>query len=223
MKNILKLLSLCGFLMWQNAAGQTYESVQRQTVSPQVADFKQQVSRDILSPPELKIRNKRAKDKFVFPVYDTPKESVRLFEGQAKVYAPQTMAAPPAPSVGFVGLLDNGTSIPPDVNGAVGPNHVMTTLNTEIKIQNKTGGAVSSLSNTGFWTVDETGEHLRSQKSCMTLITQRFYFVDLDGYFVRWVLTSFLAVSQTSDPTGAWNQYKIKTNNGDPTLWFDFP
>lgn len=221
MKTILKLLSLCGFLMWQNAAGQTYESVQRQTVSPQVADFKQQVSREILSPPELKIRNKRQKDKFVFPVYETPKDSVRLFEGQAKIYAPQTMAAPPAPSVGFVGLLDNGTSIPPDVNGAAGPNHVMTTLNTEIKIQNKAGGTVSSLTNSGFWTVEETTD-IYDPKILYDPFTQRFYFIDLDGASSAGS-NILLAVSQTNDPTGAWNQYKIKTNNGDPTLWFDFP
>lgn len=221
MKTILKLLSLCGFLIWQSASGQTYESVQRQTVSPQVADFKEQVSREILSPPELKIRNKRLKDKFVFPIYGTPKDSVKLFEGQSKVYAPQTMADPPAPTVAFDGLLDNNTSIPPDVNGAVGPNYVMTTLNTEIKIQNKTGGSVSTLSNSGFWTVEETTD-IYDPKILYDPFTQRFYFVDLDGASSAGT-NILLAVSQTNDPTGAWNQYKIKTNNGDPTLWFDFP
>lgn len=221
MKNTLRLFFLFYALVFGQAFAQKYVSVQTQTVMPGVSDFKQQVSREFLSPPELKIHNKRLKDKMIMPSYEAPKDSVRLFQGQAKNLLPQVSVAPPDPSVGFVGLIDNNTSIPPDVNGAVGPNHVMTTLNTEIKIQNKTGGAVSSLSNSGFWTVEQTGT-IYDPKIVYDPFTQRYYFVDLDGASSA-ATNILLAVSQTSDPTGAWNQYRFKTNNGDGAVWFDFP
>ncbi|MCP9769563.1 hypothetical protein EGI22_16800 [Lacihabitans sp. LS3-19] len=221
MKTTIKLLLTLGLLSLGQAFAQNYVSVQTQTVVPAVADFKEQVSKEILSPPELKIHNKRPKDKMILPEYDAPKDNVRLFQGQPKVSLPQIAVAPPAPSVGFVGLIDNNTSIPPDVNGAVGPNHVMTTLNTEIKIQNKTGGAVSSLSNEGFWTVEETFD-IYDPKILFDPFTQRYYFVDLDGAYSA-TSNILLAVSATSDPTGAWHQYKIKTNTGELGIWFDFP
>jgi hypothetical protein len=40
----------------------------------------------------------------------------------------------PLPDTTFAGLVDNNTSIPPDVNGAAGPDHLMQTLNTEVRI-----------------------------------------------------------------------------------------
>jgi len=45
----------------------------------------------------------------------------------------------PSPTNSFQALDDNNTSIPPDTDGAVGPNHVMTMLNTQVRIQNRTG------------------------------------------------------------------------------------
>ena len=39
--------------------------------------------------------------------------------------------------VNFEALPDNNTSIPPHTNGAAGPNHLMTMLNSEVVIQNK--------------------------------------------------------------------------------------
>src|ERR1043166_9157758 len=43
----------------------------------------------------------------------------------------------------FQALLDNGTIIPPDTMGAVGPNHVMTMLNSQVRVHSKTGGTIS--------------------------------------------------------------------------------
>src|SRR5260221_270629 len=40
---------------------------------------------------------------------------------------------------GFPALLDNFTAIPPDTDGAVGPQHVVTMLNTQMQIQSRTG------------------------------------------------------------------------------------
>ncbi len=50
----------------------------------------------------------------------------------------------------FTGLTDNGTSIPPDTMGAVGPSHVMTLLNSQFRYGTKPapGGSPSILSTT---------------------------------------------------------------------------
>ena len=47
--------------------------------------------------------------------------------------------------------MDNSSLIPPDIRGAVGPNHVMETTNQEFKIFTKTGTLVSTLSIVNFF------------------------------------------------------------------------
>src|SRR5216683_2635686 len=41
----------------------------------------------------------------------------------------------PAPASNFQALPDDNTAIPPDTHGAVGPNHLMTVLNTQVRVQ----------------------------------------------------------------------------------------
>jgi beta-xylosidase len=55
------------------------------------------------------------------------------------------------PCVNFRALDDDGTSNPPDVNGAIGFDYLMTTLNTQVRIQNKQGTVISTVSLDGFW------------------------------------------------------------------------
>ena len=57
----------------------------------------------------------------------------------------------PAPATTFQALTDNNTSLPPDTHGAVGPNHVMTVLNTQYRIQTRSGQTVSTVSDDTFW------------------------------------------------------------------------
>src|ERR1700722_18472047 len=47
--------------------------------------------------------------------------------------------ASPIPDTTFLGEADTGTAIPPDTYGAVGPNNIMVTLNTQVRIMNKSG------------------------------------------------------------------------------------
>lgn len=55
------------------------------------------------------------------------------------------------PSVNFQAISDTNFPgrVPPDTMGAVGPNHVMTMLNTEVRIQSRSGttNSTASLSN----------------------------------------------------------------------------
>ena len=131
----------------------------------------------------------------------------RGVEAPAEASAPPTPLVPsPGPASSFEALGDNNTSIPPDTQGAVGPNHLMVTLNSQVRIQSRTGMALSTVSLETFWS--STG------------ITDAFDpRVAYDPFQNRWITVAvsdafsaasalLVAVSQTSDPTGAyWCNY----------------
>jgi hypothetical protein len=96
----------------------------------------------------------------------------------------------------------------------------MVTLNNEVSIQNKSGARLSTTSLYGFWSSLGINEAFDPR-------------VAYDPYNNRWIFSAgsnpesssagiVVAVSQTSDPTGNWNLYSVKTNSGG-TLWADFP
>jgi len=127
----------------------------------------------------------------------------------------------PAPDTSFVGLLDDGTSIPPDVNGAAGPNHLMETLNTEVRISDKNGNELFTTTLSSFWS---------SLPGSSSTFDPKIVY---DPYAERWIMITpsssslaanrmFLAVSLTTDPMGEWNMYSF---DPDPTneTWFDYP
>src|SRR5438552_1288952 len=89
-----------------------------------------------------------------FPV---PPTAVPPFQAAAAVAAPE-MPRPlsPALSTNFAAAPDNTHEIPPDTQGAVGPNHLVTTLNGTFLIQNRSGGTISSTDLDTFWGVAGT-------------------------------------------------------------------
>jgi outer membrane protein assembly factor BamB len=59
----------------------------------------------------------------------------------------------PPPAVQFPALGDSNTAIPPDTHGAVSPTRVMTTLNSQVLVQDRAGATVSGpLALGSFWT-----------------------------------------------------------------------
>ncbi len=135
-------------------------------------------------------------------------------------------AAIPATNIpsfgGFLGLADNFTAIPPDTQGAVGPNHVVTILNTQFLIQSRGGSLQANFPITlnAFWS--PLGKFTDS------FDPRIFYDKSAD----RWLACSavngeastsalLIATTQTGDPTGRWNFYKI--NIGGANQWGDFP
>src|SRR5260221_2348593 len=118
----------------------------------------------------------------------------------------------PAPASSFQALPDNNTAIPPDTQGAVGPNHLMTTLNTQIRIQDRTGVGLNPVSMSGFW----------ASLGSPSAFDPRILY---DPYGGRWIFVAaangnstasagLIGVSQTSDPSGTWNLF---TANADAT------
>jgi len=124
------------------------------------------------------------------------------------------------PEPNFPGLGDNGMSIPPDVGGAVGPNHVMTALNTQVRIQDKSGTNISTVTLNGFF----------SALGTFSVFDPKVFY---DPFAARWFLTApansrlptsalLIAVSATSDPTGTWTEYSFDADAGNLN-WFDYP
>ena len=133
---------------------------------------------------------------------------------------PELSAQSPDVSASFRALGDDNTTIPPDTQGTVGPNHLMTALNSQVRIQNKDGTLVSTVGMGTFWASMSVAEAFDPR-------------VVYDPYANRWIFSAgadpqigsasiLVGVSQTSDPTGKWNLYKIKADTGS-TLWADFP
>jgi hypothetical protein len=156
----------------------------------------------------------------------------RLPPAPGEAVAPLTSPAPPAagpapfspaPSDSFAALPDNGRAIPPDTHGAVGPNHLMVTLNSEVRIQDRAGNTVSTVP------LDGTGGFWDSLDSPNVFDPKVLY----DPFANRWMFTAaadarlasssvLIGVSQTTDPTGMWNLYRIDAD-ADDTRWADFP
>ncbi len=126
----------------------------------------------------------------------------------------------PPPVISFQALGDNDQSVPPDTHGAVGPNHVMTVLNTEVRVQDRQGNVVSTVSLSGFW-IPVGGFFTFDPKILYDRTAGRWIFVAMEGgdFFESAIL---LAVSQTSDPTGQWNYYRIDADATD-AQWADYP
>jgi hypothetical protein len=126
-----------------------------------------------------------------------------------------------APCVKFSAMDADGTSNPPDVNGAVGFDFLMTTLNTQVRVQNKQGGVIWTVSLLGFW--NGLGGHT-------DIFDPK---ISYDPYDKRWIFICcatrqaagsalLVAVSETPDPSGGWTTYTI---DADPAnlYWFDYP
>jgi subtilisin-like proprotein convertase family protein len=147
---------------------------------------------------------------------------------KSAISEPEAMRAPPeapqvaspAPASSFKALEDNGTSVPPDTHGAVGPYHLMVTHNTQLRIQTKTGGHLSTVTLNEFWS---------GLGATITFDPRVLY----DPYKKRWMITSvadydspdaavLIGVSQTSDPTGSWKLYKVDADSRN-NLWADYP
>lgn len=141
-----------------------------------------------------------------------------------------SVTAAPAPNGlavtgGFAALGDDNTRIPPDTMGAVGPSHLVTMLNTQVRVQDKDGGVLGTVSLTAFWTTAPS-----------TLSGSPFDpRIAYDVQAGRWIAIAaanaasttsavWLAISDTSDPTGVWKFFSIKGDTTTtPITWVDFP
>ncbi len=125
-----------------------------------------------------------------------------------------------ATGLGFTG------AVPPDTNGAVGPNHYVEAVNLTLGIYNKsTGALVQSKTLQSFFT---------SLGGILSMSDPVVVYDNLAGKFAVGVLDYSgntvsrvdFAVSNTSDPTGAWTFKRFDTshdNSGTAAFATDYP
>ena len=112
--------------------------------------------------------------------------------------------------------------IPPDTIGAVGPNHIVEFINGRYDVYDKTTGTqVQTFTLDGFW-----------QAAGATLVSGTFDpRMNYDRTVGRWFAASidgatpnslFVAVSQTSDPTGPWRSAQFIGDTLDGVRFNDY-
>lgn len=136
---------------------------------------------------------------------------------------PRPLVPSPPPGASFLAKEDNLTFIPPDTHGAVGPNHLMVTLNGTVRIQDRMGGVISDVSLDTFWSaVLPPDEGTFDPRVLYDPFENRWMTCAASADFFGILSSLLLGVSQTADPTGNWNLYQV---DADPLdfLFFDFP
>jgi uncharacterized protein (TIGR03437 family) len=119
-------------------------------------------------------------------------------------------AAVPAPVTmnGFPAVLDDLTAVPPDTAGAVGPQHVVTTLNSQVQFQTRAGEVKGTMTLEKFWS---------ALPSTDVVTDPRILY---DPFGKRWIASAvsitdkptsalLIGVSQGADPTANWNLFRI--------------
>jgi hypothetical protein len=121
--------------------------------------------------------------------------------------------------------------IPPDTMGAVGPNHLVSILNSDFGVFDKSGTLLQKVPLQTFWRSlgTEAGEPADFPFDPKILYDQhsgRFVAITLGGTSApgSWVM---IAVSSSSDPTGAWSKWAIDADRDNNLQEFnnsaDFP
>ncbi len=117
-------------------------------------------------------------------------------------------------------FADYGTAAPPDATGAVGSYHIVTALTDRFVVHNRSGILLKSMSLNDFW----------APLGIISACNPRIVY---DTYESRWFFIAstgndacgaaiLLAVSQTHDPAGSWNLYRIPVDS-DSAVWADAP
>jgi hypothetical protein len=182
-------------------------------------NFKEAAREEALGPMPLN-QNRNVHRPFGAHIESTIENKRALAAPESQAPAPEvsTVQSPP-PVNSLLAVADNGTVIPPDAEGAVGPHHLMEALNSQVVIQDRSGNVLSAIANWTFW--------------ASLGVTQSFdAHILYDAYAQRWIFSSaagemssnssiLIGVSQTSDPTDGWNIYKV--NLGSSVNWVDYP
>ncbi len=133
---------------------------------------------------------------------------------------------------GFTSTLSGCGCLPPDVNGDIGPNHYIQSVNSSIRIHNKTGTVLS-----GPTTYNSFFSALGASTPCGNNNNQGDGVVFYDHIADRWVVSDFafaafpgtsfcqcVGVSKTNDPvSGGWWLYSVQIDPSNPSYLGDYP
>lgn len=205
-----------------NGMAQTHSQTGLTSAPKQSRSFQEILDYEAAHPADATPIRKKPKNPSFYPSW--PLDASRTLSHDAYRPTPTTPTlreTSPAPTLDFMALEDNGKSIPPDVNGAVGPHHVMTTLNTEVRIQDREGHTLSTSSLGAFWHGMPGSGGTFDPKVMYNPAAGRWIVVTPSSSDVT-ASRILVAVSTTDDPTGNWNMYAIDSDENNLN-WFDYP
>ncbi len=127
-----------------------------------------------------------------------------------------------APTVvrSFQAIPDNGAVIPPDTDGGVGVSYIMTFLNSEVRVQNRMGTVLSTISYGAFW-APVGASTLSDPRVLFDPGTGRFYATSIANYESA-SSEVLLAVTDNGNPMGVWKYFTIKADMSNIN-WADYP
>ena len=132
------------------------------------------------------------------------------------------------PGVSFPGIIQTGWT-PPDPTLAVGPDHIVSTVNQSIAFHTKEGAItfqarLNVTGNPGFFEDVGAGGFTFDPKCFYDHLAERFvvFAPETYGSTQAWIT---IAVSDDSDPNGVWYKYRTDAviQVGAMTYWWDYP
>ena len=124
--------------------------------------------------------------------------------------------------------IPNTVWSPPDPSLAVGPDHVVVTVNMAIAFYDKQGNEqfsalLDSTGSPGFFEDIGAGGFTFDPKCFYDQYAERFVVLALEYYDDESWIT--IAVSDDSDPNGVWYKYRTWSviSDGGDTYWVDYP
>lgn len=206
-----------------------------------VVDFEDIAWRSVLTDSGYRgLRWERGSGKFALDAEGASKDGVRAVQPpqQPPHWPPGSIPAPPAIStlssaviagtaphdtwsVAGPQIFDPGSAvIPPDSSGAVGPQHFLSFVNSNLSVYRKdTRARVVNVALTAFFALP-TGVGIGDVRAVFDPHSQRFVVSAMTGPY-GWI---YLGVSQSNDPTGAWFKTSFLAAQGsDSNKWPDFP
>ncbi|MFN8218589.1 MAG: hypothetical protein U0S12_00445 [Fimbriimonadales bacterium] len=124
----------------------------------------------------------------------------------------------------FAGIGGTGY-FPPDCDVSVGPNHIVSVVNTNWAIFTKTGTKTFQQNFANFFGSQITGGIISDPKVFYDSVSKRWFLSILNADFTALESWQLIAVSDDSDPNGNWFKYKISTKltDGGADFWLDYP
>ncbi len=220
MKNQLSILSLfISISLWSSA--QSIESSVIKLNGPVIINFSSLPDYEgEISPERRCIEQETDDDDIVIYKHNQLPADVHNFNVPLARYADRTMTSSPAPAVSFNGVVDNGTVIPPDIEGAAGHLYIMETTNQQFNIYTKAGALKKAVAASNFFTGSGSA-NLFDPRIAYDPVFKRF-LICMDGKLSNGDMGITVAISETDDPTGNWYIYTFDGAGNSADL-LDFP
>lgn len=128
----------------------------------------------------------------------------------------------------FPGNEEDG-SFPPDCTLAVGPTHLVSTVNSNIAFYERNGFKTFSVPSTAFFGGLDAGDFQFDPKVIYSRTQNRFVIIFLEQDDGSKTSKLLIAASASSNPNGTWFRYRLEAkitfniNNTNYDYWMDYP